>query len=161
MSTPVESFVSACASPPSIESKYTCESPPREERNAIVLPSGDHTGEESCPLCVSCIPAPPAVDTNQMLLAPRFASMSGVDTAYATHLPSADTCGSATRCNLIMSSKVMGCFAESCAETKNAHPSSTALTKLHLRRTLFISLLLRDTVSQNASCRIRDIGTFP
>ena len=52
----------------------------RDERKAIVFPSGDHTGDESCPLCVSCIGAPPAVDTIQMLLALRFASMSGVAT---------------------------------------------------------------------------------
>src|SRR5260370_14898766 len=45
---------------------------PREERNASVFPSGDHTGEESCPLCVNCIAAPPAVGTTQMLLTPRF-----------------------------------------------------------------------------------------
>src|SRR5229473_2174826 len=80
MSAPVESLVSGCASPPSIESKYSCELPLREERNASVLPSGDHTGEESCPLRVSCISAPPAVGTIQILLAPRFASMSGVVT---------------------------------------------------------------------------------
>src|SRR2546427_722434 len=128
ISAPVESFVSACASPPSIESRYTCESPFREERNASVSPSGDHTGEESCPLCVNCIAAPPAVETTQMLLTPRFVSMSGVETVYATHLPSRDTCGSAMRCNLIMSSKVMGCFADSCAEMVSPDPSSNALT---------------------------------
>src|SRR5260370_33634841 len=81
ISAPVESFVSACASPPSIASKYTCESPPREERNASVFPSAGHTGEESCPLCVNCRAAPPAVETTQMLLTPRFASRSGVETA--------------------------------------------------------------------------------
>src|SRR5258708_7898568 len=45
ISAPVESLVSACASPPAIESKYTCESPLREERNASVFPSGDHTAK--------------------------------------------------------------------------------------------------------------------
>src|SRR5260370_24222427 len=97
-SAPVESFVSACASPPAIESKYTCESPLREERNASVFPSGDHTGEESCPLCVNCIAFPPAVGTIQMLLTPPFASMSGVETTHACDLPSRATCASAMPC---------------------------------------------------------------
>jgi len=68
-----------------------------KKENASVFPSGDHTGEESCPLCVNCIAAPPAVEVTQILLTPRFASMSGVETVYATHLPSRDTCGSAMR----------------------------------------------------------------
>src|SRR5712691_6556957 len=141
MSTPVESFVSACASPPSIESKYTCDSPPREERNATVFPSGDHTGEESCPLCVNCIAEPPVVGTIQMLLALRLASISAVATVYATHFPSGDTCGSAMRCNLIMSSKVMGCFAASCAETASPAPSTNAPKSSHRKIALFISIL--------------------
>src|SRR4029077_16523382 len=91
MSVPVDIFVSACASPPSIESKYTCDSPARAERSASVFQSGDHTGDESCPLCVNCIAEPPLVDTIQMLLALRLASMSGVATVYATHFPSGDT----------------------------------------------------------------------
>src|SRR6266705_2976452 len=48
-SAPVESFVSGCGSPPSIDSRYTCPSPLLEEMNAIIFPSGDHTGEESFP----------------------------------------------------------------------------------------------------------------
>src|SRR4029077_8367902 len=52
-SAPVESFVSGCASPPSIESKYTCESPLRAERKAIDRPSGDHTGDKSLPVRVN------------------------------------------------------------------------------------------------------------
>ena len=92
-SAPVDSCVSFFASPPSIESRYTCEFPSREERNARVFPSGDHDGELSCPLCVTCIASPPAVLTIQMLLAPRFASISGVEIAYATHFPSRETSG--------------------------------------------------------------------
>jgi len=141
-SAPVESFVSGCGSPPSIESKYTCESPLRIERNASVFPSGDHTGEVSCPLCVNCIAAPPVVGTTQMLLALRFASMSGVATVYATHLLSGDTCGSAIRCSLIMSSKLMGCFAASCAERASPHPSNNAPGRPHRIMTLFIPIFL-------------------
>src|SRR5208282_5184460 len=115
MSAPVERCVKGFASPPSIESKYTCESPLRDDKNAIHFPSGDHTGDESCPLCVSCSAAPPFVGTIQRLLTPRFASMSGVETEYATHFPSGDTCASPTRCIWIMSSNVMACFADSCA----------------------------------------------
>src|SRR5260370_12859941 len=90
-SAPVERCVAAWASPPSIGNRYTWEVPSREERNANVLPSGDHSGEESWPLCVSCMAALPAVDTIQRLLALRFASMSGVATTYPTHLPSPHT----------------------------------------------------------------------
>src|SRR5260370_18549007 len=141
-SAPVESFVSACASPPAIESKYTCESPLREERNASVFPSSDHTGEESCPLCVNCSAAPPAVGAIQMLLALRLASMSGVATVYATHFPSGDTCGSAMRCNLIMSSNGTACFVASCAETASPAPSSNAPKKPHRKMMPFIAMFL-------------------
>src|SRR5882724_691618 len=98
MSAPVERCVNWCGSPPSIAIRYTCESPLREDKNASVLPSGDQSGEESCPLRVSCRGAPPDVATTQMLLALRFASMSGVDSVYAIHLPSGEISGSPTRC---------------------------------------------------------------
>src|SRR5215470_14141859 len=79
-SAPVDNFVSRWASPPSSGSKYTWASPLRDDRNAMVCPSGDHTGEESCPLCVSCVGPPLEVETIQMLVTLRFASMSGVAT---------------------------------------------------------------------------------
>src|SRR5208337_4986955 len=103
MSAPVEICVNGFASPPSIESRYTCESPLRADKNAIVLPFGDHTGDESCPLCVNCSAAPPPVGTIQILLSPRFVSISGVDTEYTTHFPSGDICASPTRCMRIKS----------------------------------------------------------
>src|SRR5277367_676548 len=114
-SAPVESCVNFFASPPSIESRYTCELPSREEMNPIVFPSGDQAGALSCPLCVIWIGSPPAVLTIQMLLTPRFASISGVDTAYTTHFPSAETSGAETRCILMRSSNVIACFAGACA----------------------------------------------
>src|ERR1700737_643835 len=113
-SAPVERCVTACASPPSIDSTYTCEFPSRDDKNASDFPSGDHVGEESCPLGVSCIASPPLVGTIQMLPALRFAFMSGVATAYATHLPAGEIFGSPTRCIRIMSSNVIGCFSVFC-----------------------------------------------
>src|SRR5579864_8784544 len=104
----------------------------------MVFPSGDHTGDESCPLCVSCKDAPPVVGTTQILLAPRFASISGVDTVYATHLPSGETCASPTRCIWIMSSNVIACFAESCAIAPECHENSATMTKVHHRVARFI-----------------------
>src|ERR1700687_1629855 len=98
-----------------MDSTYTCESPSRDDKNASVFPSGDHAGEESCPLCVSCTASPPPVETIQMLLALRFALMSGVATANAIHLPSAEIAGSPTRCIWIMSSNEIARFAASCA----------------------------------------------
>src|ERR1700740_1699658 len=133
MSAPVERWVKGFASPPSMESRYTCESPLRDDKNAIVLPSGDHTGEESCPLCVNCSAAPPVVGTIQILLAPRFASMSGVDTEYATHLPCDEICASLTRCIWIKSSNVMACFAPSCAIARDWPESNSTANKLHRR----------------------------
>jgi hypothetical protein len=61
------------------------------------------------------------------LLAFRFASISGVDTANAAHFPSAETCGADARCSFIKSSNVIGCFA-ACAlsETLNASVTTTA-----------------------------------
>src|SRR5277367_1104506 len=104
----------------------------------MLFPSGDHTGDESRPLCVSCCGAPPAVGTIQMLLTPRFASISGVDTEYATHLPSGDTCASPTRCIWIMSSKAMACFAVSCAHAPDSPANSTTMKKPHHKVARFI-----------------------
>src|ERR1700676_2160841 len=139
MSAPVERCVNGFASPPSIDSRYTCESPLRDDKKAIIFPSGDHTGDESCPLCVSCSDAPPVVDTIQMLLAPRFASRSGLDTVYATHLPSSETCASPTRCIWIKSSKAMACFAASWAITPDCPANSTTMNKLLHRMARFIA----------------------
>src|SRR5258707_5000348 len=95
-SAPVDRCVTACASPPSTDSIYTCEFPSRDDKNASVFPSGVHAGEESCPLCVSCTASPPPVGTIQMLLAFGFALMSGVATANATHLPAGEALGAPT-----------------------------------------------------------------
>src|SRR5690349_6383851 len=110
----------------------------------MVFPSGDHTGEESWLLCVSCAGAPPEVEMSQMLLALQFASMSGVATVYATHFPSGEICGSATRCILIMSSKVMGWFAASCAVILKPEARTRAPTRPLRRRMPFISLSYED-----------------
>src|ERR1700751_5708489 len=77
MSAPAESLVSGCASPPSMERTYTCESPLRAERNTMVFPSGDHFGEESFPVRVSWIASPPATGAIHKFVAFRFASLSG------------------------------------------------------------------------------------
>src|SRR4029077_4252906 len=142
MSAPVESVVSFFASPPSIESRYTCEFPSRDDRNASAFPSGDQAGELSCPLCVNCIASPPAVLTIHTLLAFRFASISGVDTANATHLPSPETCGAETRCNLIMSSNVIACFAP-CALSEPLSTSVTTTAHPALNKFIVISFILR------------------
>src|SRR5882757_5815580 len=127
-SAPVESFVSGCASPPSIESKYTCESPLRAERKAIDFPSGDQCGDESLPVRVNWIASPPATGAIHKLLALRFASISGVATVYTTHFPSGESCTSATRCIAIKSSKVIACFTASCASAATAADSNSRLT---------------------------------
>src|SRR5207247_9501340 len=100
------------------------------------------SADESCPLCVNCIVDLQNEVTIQMLLTPKFAYMTRVDTKYYTHFPSGKNCGSAIRCNLIMSSKVMACFDDSCAQMACPDPSSIALAKRHLKITLFILLLL-------------------
>src|SRR5216684_912519 len=140
ISAPVERCVTACASPPSIDSTYTCEFPSRDDKNASVFPSGDHAGEESCPLCVSCTASPPPVETIQMLLALRFALMSGVATANAAHLPSGEILGSPTRCIRIMSSNEIACFAASCAKLFIAQHKKSPAAARPLRKTLRIMI---------------------
>src|SRR5260370_28776037 len=137
---PVDRCVTACASPPSIDSMYTCEFPLRDDKNASVFPSGDHAGEESCPLCVSCTASPPPVETIQMLLALRFALMSGVATANATHLPSGEILESPTRCIRIMSSNEITCFAASCAKLFNSQHKNSPAAARPLRKTLRIMI---------------------
>src|SRR3989442_6388704 len=114
-----------------MDSRFTCEFPSRADRNASCLPSFDHTGEESCPLRVSCISTPLPVGTIQISLAFRLASRSGVATVYATHFPSGDTCVSLTRCIRIKSSNVMGCLAASWA----CNPADKKSENTHLLAT--------------------------
>src|SRR5258707_9305794 len=138
---PVDRCVTACSSPPDIDSMYTCEFPSRDDKNASVFPSGDHAGEESCPLCVSCTASPPPVETIQMLLALRFALMSGVATANATHLPSGEILGSPTRCIRIMSSNEIACFAASCAKLFIAQHKKSPAAVSPLRKTMRLMIL--------------------
>src|SRR5258707_2601751 len=133
-SAPVDRCVTACSSPPDIDSMYTCEFPSRDHKNASVFPSGDHAGEESCPLCVSCTASPPLVETIQMLLALRFALMSGVATANATHLPSGEILGSPTRCICIMSSNVMGCLSLVCPKERPAEQLNSPAVTIAIRK---------------------------
>src|SRR5262249_49950457 len=123
--------------------------PSREERNARVLPSADQAGALSRPLCVNCRAASPAVLVTQMLLALRFASMSGVETANATHFPSGETCGAETRCNCIKSSNVIGCFARACAFTHMLAISAAAAAHPTLASLIVFSLIPRGTILRN------------
>src|SRR5215467_5459475 len=97
-----------------------------------------------------------------MLLALRLASMSGVATVYATNLPSGEICGSATRCILIMSSKVMGCFAVSCAAISNPNTRTTAQTRPYRRKMRFMLSPLKLQVCK-AEClaELRMMSRFP
>ena len=100
---------------------------------------GDHAGDESCPLCVNCIGAPPAVRTIHTLLALRFASTSGVVTVYATHFPSGETCAPPTRCIWIKSLNVMACLPVSCALTPDSPANSITTKKPHSQMLRFIT----------------------
>src|SRR5581483_4250084 len=75
------------------------------------LPSGEKRGRSS-PVGSSLIffASPPASGTSQMCDVFLFASRSTSCAAKATHLPSGEGTGSATRLRAIMSSKVKGCL---------------------------------------------------
>src|SRR5204862_4151258 len=82
------------ASPPAIGSTHTCAPLSRVETNASVLPSGDQRGWRSEPgPPVSCRPRPVATSTTQMRDTLRLSASDGVETLYATHLPSGESCG--------------------------------------------------------------------
>src|SRR5216117_2014624 len=85
------------ASPPPIGSNHTCAPASRVEMNASVLPSGDHRGWRSEPgPPVSCRDLPVATSTTQTRETLRLSWSDGVETVYATHLPSGESCGSLT-----------------------------------------------------------------
>src|SRR5213593_4293567 len=86
-----------CASPPAIGSTQTCAPPSRVEMKASVLPSGDQRGCRSEPgPPVSARALPVATSTTHTRETLRLSSSEGVDTVYATHLPSGESCGSLT-----------------------------------------------------------------
>ena len=85
------------ASPPAIGSTHTCAPLSRVEMNASVLPSGDQRGWRSEPgPPVSCRDLPVATSTTQTRETLRLSWSDGVETVYATHLPSGESCGSLT-----------------------------------------------------------------
>src|SRR5216117_81920 len=85
------------ASPPAIGSTQTCAPPSRVETNASVLPSGDQRGWRSEPgPPVSCRAFPAATSTTQTRDTLRLSWSDGVETVYATHCPSGESCGSLT-----------------------------------------------------------------
>ncbi len=85
------------ASPPAIGSSQTCAPPSRVEMNASVLPSGAQRGWRSDPgPPVSCLERPVATSAIQMREMLRLSWSDGVETVYATHLPSGESRGSLT-----------------------------------------------------------------
>src|SRR3982074_3106188 len=81
------------ASPPPNGSTHTCAPPSRVEMKASVLPSGDQRGWRS-------EPGPPvssrallvATSTTQTRATLRLSWSDGLDTTYATHFPSGESC---------------------------------------------------------------------
>src|SRR5436309_13978608 len=85
------------ASPPAIGRSHTWAPASRVEMNASVFPSGDQRGWRSEPgPPVSCRDLPVATSTTQTRGTLRLSWSDGVDTVYATHLPSGESCGSLT-----------------------------------------------------------------
>ena len=58
------------------------------------LPSGDHTGPLPSAIFFE---SPPAETTSITALLLLFAARSGVDSSYAIHFPSGETCGAPMR----------------------------------------------------------------
>src|SRR2546423_6015613 len=85
------------ASPPAIGSTQTCAPPSRVEMNARVFPSGDQRGCRSEPgPFVTWRDLPVAISTTHTRAMLRLSWSDGVETVYATHFPSGDSCGSLT-----------------------------------------------------------------
>src|SRR5436190_5580316 len=83
------------ASPPPIGSTHTCAPPSRVEMNASVLPSGDQRGWRSDPgPFVLGRDLPVATSTIQTRETLRLSWSDGIETVYATHFPSGESCGS-------------------------------------------------------------------
>jgi hypothetical protein len=94
---PSERFDTFRASPPAMGSTQTCAPPSRVEMNASDFPSGDQRGWRSEPGPPVSWRARPvetsAIQTRETL---RLSCREGVETVYATHLPSGESCGSLT-----------------------------------------------------------------
>ena len=85
------------ASPPAIGRTHTCAPLSRVEMNASVLPSGDQRGWRSEPgPSVTCRVLPVRASATQTRETLRLSSSEGIETVYATHLPSGESCGSLT-----------------------------------------------------------------
>src|SRR5437764_588507 len=85
------------ASPPAIGSTHTCAPPSRVEMKASVLPSGDQRGWRSDPgPFVLGRDLPVATSTIQTRETLRLSWSDGIETVYATHFPSGESCGSLT-----------------------------------------------------------------
>src|SRR6266513_5737991 len=85
------------ASPPAIGSTQTCAPLSRVETKASVLPSGDQRGWRSDPgPPVSGRALPVATSTIQTRETLRLSWSEGIETVYATHFPSGESCGSLT-----------------------------------------------------------------
>src|SRR3954462_1149669 len=104
-STERDSEVSACGSPPLIDSRKPCDSvgfpffsPTR--RNASVFPSGDQRGAESRGPFVRRRGSPPAIGTDQSDVAYRSSFSSTVTRTNATCEPSGERRGSPIHWNL-------------------------------------------------------------
>src|SRR3989442_15690235 len=83
------------ASPPAIGSSHTCAPPSRVEMKASVLPSGDQRGWRSEPgPPVSRPDLPVATSATHTRATFRLSWSDGVETGYATHLPSGESGGS-------------------------------------------------------------------
>src|SRR6185295_1765297 len=85
------------ASPPAMGNTHTCAPLSRVEMNASIRPSGDQRGCRSDPgPPVSCRAFPVATSATHTRATLRLSWSDGVETVYATHLPSGDNCGSLT-----------------------------------------------------------------
>src|SRR5579859_805420 len=99
------------ASPSAFGITQTCAPESRVETNASVLPSGDQRGWRSDPgPFVNWRDFPVATSASHTRETLRLSWSDGIDTVYATHLPSGESCGSLTLCNAMKSSNRMARF---------------------------------------------------
>src|SRR5437762_2892299 len=142
--TSFSTFVSCCASPPSVEIAYSCFLPSavpgicpgRSERNTIHFPSGDHAGFVLDFLAVvsACV-SPVAISAIHKFLSNAFSSQLVFCTSYTTLFPSGEILGLDALCHSsdwsIVGTVDAGVGAVLAASCATADRKSTRLNSSH------------------------------
>src|ERR1051325_10398888 len=119
------------ASPPAAGTAHTCAPESRVEMNASALPSGDQRGCRADPgPLVSWRDWPVVTLASQTRETLRLSWSEGIETVYATHLPSGDSWGSLTDFRVMKSSNLS---ARRCARSEPGQSRTHSSQNLRIR----------------------------